>query len=213
MTTRRSALKLVAASAASAATLHLPVLARAAVPAPLAVDPVASVTDALIQELAAALTREQRHHIDDDPYTEARDALVAQSPGLQTEEGNQLLIRLGWAVFRLVERGWDQSIRHSLAAARLPDAAMRGEQLAALARGGLEEPLCQREVDAYRVLLQQVVERSGIEPWSDALDALDVAVFNQFTQCWDWGIDTGAELAGVRLYETLAVYAPELIAA
>jgi hypothetical protein len=178
----------------------------------LAVVPEVSVTDALIQELASAYTREMSQ-LYGFCYAEARAALVAESPTLQTEAGTQLLIRLDHAVRTLHEAAWAQSIRHSLAAACLPDPSSRGDHLAALARGGLEEPLCQREVDAYRLLLQQVRGQAGIQGWNEPLDAVDVAVFNLFTVGWDQGIDTGAELAGVSLWGTLAVYAPELVAA
>jgi hypothetical protein len=217
MTTRRNALKLSAAVAAAAASLRLPVPARAVPPAPVTVVPEASVTDALIQALSEALARELRAA---PPYftfyTEARQALLRHVPALQTAPAVHLVIRLDHAVHDLLVASWTQSIRHSLAAASLPEAALRGEQVAALARGGMEEALCQREVDAYRVLLDQVRElasRPGVSTPIDAVEIVDEEVFALFGQCWDWGIETGAELAGVSLDETLAVYAPDLVAA
>jgi hypothetical protein len=136
-------------------------------------------------------------------YTSTKDALVAAHPILAEGPGAQAVIRLDWAAFDLWIAGWMQSLTHALAAAAITEEPARAKHYARLAYGGSDARSCQPALDAYEAVLADLHALLPASGQTDQLDELDEWVIAVFTQCWDGGLELGADLIGDDLHTLL----------
>jgi hypothetical protein len=218
MTTRRNALKLSAAFAAAAASLHLPgefephaIAAPADAPSLLS-EPAAP------WPLAPSTAGFDRLFGPDSPlyessyyaaYQRVRAAFIAHHPIVQTGVGALAMARLDAAAERLFWVAWERGIAHGMAVVQLAGPlALKAWCLGADPVAGAlawlrfygDGTACAPESLAYTQVLEQV---SALDPQQvglyggSPLALLDEAVVAMQVDAWDFGVCIGANEAGL----------------